>query len=45
MMAKQHSIPVIIYCEMNKFSWIVQLDSFTEKELGTHIVFEVDHTL
>ena len=34
MMAKQHSIPVVICCETYKFSENVQLDSFTKNELG-----------
>jgi translation initiation factor eIF-2B subunit delta len=35
MMAKQHSIPVVVCCETYKISETVQLDSFTKNELGT----------
>ena len=41
MMAKQHSIPVVICCETYKFSENVQLDSFTKNELGSYILSEV----
>ena len=34
MMAKQHSIPVVVCCETYKISETVQLDSFTKNELG-----------
>lgn len=34
MMAKQHSVPVVVCCETYKFSETVQLDSFTKNELG-----------
>ena len=34
MMAKQHSVPVVVCCETYKFSEGVQLDSFTKNELG-----------
>ena len=37
MMAKQHSIPVVVCCETYKISETVQLDSFTKNELGTLI--------
>ena len=35
MMAKQHSVPVVVCCETYKYSDGVQLDSFTKNELGT----------
>ncbi len=34
MLAKQHSVPVVVCCETYKFSEGVQLDSFTKNELG-----------
>ena len=34
MMAKQHSVPVVVCCETYKFSESIQLDSFTKNELG-----------
>ena len=34
MMAKQHSVPVVVCCETYKFSEGVYLDSFTKNELG-----------
>ena len=34
MLAKQHSVPVVVCCETYKFSDGVQLDSFTKNELG-----------
>jgi len=34
MMAKQHSIPVVVCCETYKYSEGVQLDSFTKNELA-----------
>ena len=34
MMAKQHSVPVVVCCETYKFSEGVPLDSFTKNELG-----------
>ena len=34
MMAKQHSVPVVVCCETYKFSEGVRLDSFTKNELG-----------
>ena len=34
MMAKQHSVPVVVCCETYKYSDTVQLDSFTKNELG-----------
>ncbi|EIM88174.1 IF-2B-domain-containing protein [Stereum hirsutum FP-91666 SS1] len=34
MMAKQHSVPVVVCCETYKFSEGVQLDSFTKNELA-----------
>lgn len=34
MMAKQHSIPVVVCCETYKISETLQLDSFTKNELG-----------
>jgi len=34
MMAKQHSVPVVVCCETYKFSETVQLDSFTKNELA-----------
>jgi translation initiation factor eIF-2B subunit delta len=37
MMAKQHSIPVVVCCETYKISETVQLDSFTKNELGIQI--------
>jgi len=37
MMAKRHSIPVVVCCEAYKISKMVQLDSFTKNELGTPI--------
>lgn len=37
MMAKQHSIPVVVCCETYKISETVQLDSFTKNELGMEI--------
>ncbi|KAI0921452.1 hypothetical protein AcW1_004580 [Taiwanofungus camphoratus] len=33
MIAKQHSVPVVVCCETYKFSESVQLDSFTKNEL------------
>lgn len=38
MMAKQHSVPVVVCCETYKFSEGVQLDSFTKNELGTSLL-------
>jgi len=35
MMAKQHSVPVVVCCETYKFSEGVRLDSFTKNELAT----------
>jgi translation initiation factor eIF-2B subunit delta len=35
MMAKQHSVPVVVCCETYKFAETIQLDSFTKNELGT----------
>lgn len=35
MMAKQHSVPVVVCCETYKYSDSVQLDSFTKNEIGT----------
>lgn len=37
MMAKRHSVPVVVCCETYKFSEGVQLDSFTKNELGMSI--------
>jgi len=37
MMAKQHSIPVVVCCETYKISETVQLDSFTKNELGAPV--------
>lgn len=37
MMAKQHSVPVVVCCETYKYSEGVQLDSFTKNELGAYI--------
>ncbi|KAI0316983.1 hypothetical protein OF83DRAFT_1123689 [Amylostereum chailletii] len=34
MMAKQHSVPVVVCCETYKFSENVQLDGFTKNELA-----------
>ena len=34
MLAKQHSVPVVVCCETYKYSDGVQLDSFTKNELG-----------
>jgi translation initiation factor eIF-2B subunit delta len=34
MMAKQHSVPVMVCCETYKFAEGIQLDSFTKNELG-----------
>ncbi|KAH7931285.1 IF-2B-domain-containing protein [Leucogyrophana mollusca] len=34
MMAKQHSVPVVVCCETYKFSETVQLDSFIKNELA-----------
>ncbi|THH12915.1 hypothetical protein EW146_g7246 [Bondarzewia mesenterica] len=34
MMAKQHSVPVVVCCETYKFSEVVHLDSFTKNELA-----------
>ena len=34
MMAKHHSVPVVVCCETYKFSEGVPLDSFTKNELG-----------
>ncbi|KAI0723022.1 eukaryotic translation initiation factor 2B delta subunit [Earliella scabrosa] len=34
MMAKQHSVPVVVCCETYKFSESIQLDSFTKNELA-----------
>ena len=39
MLAKQHSVPVVVCCETYKFSDGVQLDSFTKNELGTALSF------
>ena len=38
MMAKQHSVPVVVCCETYKFSEGVRLDSFTKNELGNDII-------
>lgn len=45
MMAKQHSVPVVVCCETYKISETVQLDSFTKNELGTPIRHTLDGTL
>jgi translation initiation factor 2B subunit (eIF-2B alpha/beta/delta family) len=37
MMAKQHSVPVMVCCETYKFAEGVQLDSFTKNELGVFV--------
>lgn len=37
MMAKQHSVPVVVCCETYKYSETVQLDSFTKNELGSSV--------
>jgi translation initiation factor eIF-2B subunit delta len=37
MMAKQHSIPVVVCCETYKISETVQLDSFARNELGMRV--------
>jgi translation initiation factor eIF-2B subunit delta len=34
MLAKQHSVPVMVCCETYKFAEGIQLDSFTKNELG-----------
>jgi len=34
MIAKQHSVPVVVCCETYKFSEGVQLDGFTKNELS-----------
>ncbi|KAG2077707.1 IF-2B-domain-containing protein [Suillus decipiens] len=34
MMAKQHSVPVVVCCETYKFAETIQLDSFTKNELA-----------
>ncbi|KAI0773997.1 eukaryotic translation initiation factor 2B delta subunit [Fomes fomentarius] len=34
MLAKQHSVPVVVCCETYKFSESIQLDSFTKNELA-----------
>lgn len=39
MMAKQHSVPVVVCCETYKYSEGVQLDSFTKNELGASPVW------
>jgi translation initiation factor eIF-2B subunit delta len=39
MMAKQHSVPVVVCCETYKFSEGVRLDSFTKNELGDFLLF------
>jgi translation initiation factor eIF-2B subunit delta len=39
MMAKQHSVPVVVCCETYKFSEGVRLDSFTKNELGDCVMF------
>ena len=36
MMAKQHSVPVLVCCETYKFSNGVPFDGITKNELGTH---------
>jgi translation initiation factor eIF-2B subunit delta len=38
MMAKQHSVPVVVCCETYKYSEGVQLDSFTKNELGMYFL-------
>jgi translation initiation factor eIF-2B subunit delta len=38
MVAKQHSVPVVVCCETYKYSEGVQLDSFTKNELGKCIL-------
>ncbi|EPQ59623.1 IF-2B-domain-containing protein [Gloeophyllum trabeum ATCC 11539] len=40
MMAKQHSVPVVVCCETYKFSETVQLDSFTRNELAPVELFK-----
>jgi translation initiation factor eIF-2B subunit delta len=45
MMAKQHSIPVVVCCETYKISETVQLDSFTKNELGMQILHAFDGVL
>ena len=42
MMAKQHSVPVVVCCETYKFSDGVQLDSFTKNELGRIVYSRTD---
>ena len=39
MMAKQHSIPVVVCCETCKILETVQLDSFTKNELGPQVLY------
>lgn len=43
MMAKQHSVPVVVCCETYKYSEGVQLDSFTKNEIGTLLVQHPRH--
>lgn len=47
MMARQHSVPVVVCCETYKYSEGVQLDSFTKNELGKSCVVgsSYDHEL
>ncbi|TFK56146.1 IF-2B-domain-containing protein [Heliocybe sulcata] len=40
MMAKQHSVPVVVCCETYKFSETVQLDSFARNELAPLELFK-----
>jgi len=42
MMAKEHSIPVLVCCETYKFSETVPLDSFTRNELAPLSIFKVE---
>lgn len=37
MMAKAHSVPVLVCCETYKFSEAVHLDSFNKNELGSSL--------
>jgi translation initiation factor eIF-2B subunit delta len=45
MLAKEHSVPVLILSETYKYSNNIQLDSFTKNELGTPFLFALQTRL
>jgi len=45
MMAKEHSVPVLVCCETYKFSETVPLDSFARNELAPLSIFKMEPDL